>query len=258
MHWSPDGRRLVSGSEDLTLRVWDSTTLASVLSIGSHADQVQAVRFAPDGASIASGGADKMLVLWDNGDIGNPVLRSASVHDGVSSIDWSPSGSHLVVAMLFLSPALNTIELFDATLSTGMSKSAAATDGYATGSSLWSVAFSPDGTRIASISYAGKQVSIYNANDLASGPLLSAELLGLGYVVKWSPDGSRLATGTTYAAGSKSFKLWRSSDMALLDSAMDDRTSSLAWSPDGRAPPHTPPYRTLLEPLPRASLLSSP
>src|SRR5215471_16292310 len=46
--FSPDGRFVVSGSEDNTARVWESTTGQEVARI-THAAPVRAVSFSPDG-----------------------------------------------------------------------------------------------------------------------------------------------------------------------------------------------------------------
>ena len=63
---SPDGKRIVSGGYDTTLRLWDA---ASGLPIGQplkgHSRQVTSVAFSPDGKLIVSGGHDRTLRLWD-------------------------------------------------------------------------------------------------------------------------------------------------------------------------------------------------
>jgi WD40 repeat protein len=64
--FSPDGRRIVSGSADNSLRLWDA---ASGKPIGpplqGHTDSVLSVAFSPDGRRIVSGSADNSLRLWD-------------------------------------------------------------------------------------------------------------------------------------------------------------------------------------------------
>ena len=64
--FSPDGSRIVSGSWDNSLRLWDA---ASGKPIGpplqGHTDSVVSVAFSPDGRRIVSGSADNSLRLWD-------------------------------------------------------------------------------------------------------------------------------------------------------------------------------------------------
>ena len=84
--FSPDGKTIVSGSEDKTIKVWDAgvcrhtstkpTNLtAPVLAAASlelkaekqsaHSDYVRSVAFSPDGKTIVSGSDDKTIKVWD-------------------------------------------------------------------------------------------------------------------------------------------------------------------------------------------------
>jgi WD40 repeat protein len=62
--FSPDGKRLVSGSEDQTLKVWDLATGQALLTLRGHQDGVRTVAFSPDGRRIASATRSEVR-LWD-------------------------------------------------------------------------------------------------------------------------------------------------------------------------------------------------
>ena len=66
MAFSPDGKRLASGSGDMTVRLWDPVTGASIGSLLGHSDWVRVVAFSPDGKFLVSGSDDKTVRLWDS------------------------------------------------------------------------------------------------------------------------------------------------------------------------------------------------
>ncbi len=63
--FSPDGRRLLSGSDDNTLRLWDAESGQNLRTLQGHEACVQSVAFSPDGRRLLSGSDDKTLRLWD-------------------------------------------------------------------------------------------------------------------------------------------------------------------------------------------------
>jgi dipeptidyl aminopeptidase/acylaminoacyl peptidase len=62
---SRDGRRLATGSEDRTIKLWDTTTGEEVFTLRGHTGGVLCVAFSPDGRRIASGGWDRTVRVWD-------------------------------------------------------------------------------------------------------------------------------------------------------------------------------------------------
>lgn len=53
---------LCSGADDGSLRIWDTRTATSVMSlVGGHDDSVKCCAWSPDGEYIASGGADSKV-----------------------------------------------------------------------------------------------------------------------------------------------------------------------------------------------------
>lgn len=64
---SPDGKRIVSGSEDNTVKVWDATTGQETLTlkVKGRTDSVFSVVLSPDGKRLVSGGKDTTVRVWD-------------------------------------------------------------------------------------------------------------------------------------------------------------------------------------------------
>ena len=56
--FSPDGSRIVSGSDDDTVRVWDAESGTELRILRGHENELTSVVFAPDGRRIASGSED--------------------------------------------------------------------------------------------------------------------------------------------------------------------------------------------------------
>ena len=95
--FSPDGRHIVSGSNDRTIRVWDAQTGGQVGNpLQGHTSSVRSVAFSPDGRHIVSGSDDKTIRVWDaqpGGQVGNPLQGHTS--SLVQSVAPSPQGSHI-------------------------------------------------------------------------------------------------------------------------------------------------------------------
>jgi hypothetical protein len=62
---TPDGRHVVSGSWDRTLRVWDLATGETKTTLQGHTDSISAVAVTPDGRYVVSGSKDRTLRIWD-------------------------------------------------------------------------------------------------------------------------------------------------------------------------------------------------
>ena len=94
MAFSPDGQRLASGSDDGTVKLWDSATGKELFARKGHDDLVYSVAFSPDGQRLASGSKDKTVKIWDS--VTGKELFSLKGHaHEVFGLAFSPDGQRL-------------------------------------------------------------------------------------------------------------------------------------------------------------------
>jgi WD40 repeat protein/tRNA A-37 threonylcarbamoyl transferase component Bud32 len=220
--FSPDGKRLASGSEDQTVKVWDTRTGEQLLSREGHSGAVTGVCFSPDGDRIASASLDGTVKVWDARDPAGarPLLNLREHTDWVGSVCFSPDGKQLASGSWD-----KTVRVWDADTGDLTRTLKGHTD------AVYGVAFSPDGTRLASAS-GDQTVRVW---DLQTGRQDLPPLQGhTGYVfsVAFSPDGKRLASGSA----DQTVKTWDAGTGTQLLPLLghSGHVFGVGFSPDGK------------------------
>jgi WD40 repeat protein len=199
--FGPDGRCIVSGSADKTVRVWDAVSGQERACLQGHTDWVTSVAFSPDGRLIISGSHDNTVRVWDT--VSGQGESSLQGHTaGVSSVAFSPNGTRIVSGSWD-----QTVRVWGAV----GGHQRACLHGH-----TWvvsSVAFSPDGTRIVSGS-----VDTVRVWDTVSGICLEV----------YSEDDYQSPEAPN-APSSSARAEWRGRAAALLTA---NSNQPIAWFPD--------------------------
>lgn len=92
---SPDGTKIISGSGDNTVHIWDFMTDKYLQTLYGHTGSIYAVTCSPDGRLIVSGSEDKTIKIWDIAD--GHCLQTLRGHDApVNSITITPDGIQMI------------------------------------------------------------------------------------------------------------------------------------------------------------------
>ena len=94
--FAPDGRFLVSASQDGAVLLWDTASWRRSAVLSSQGEPAVRAAFSPDGALLVTGSAAGQVIFWDAAS--GEALASLSGPDGLLELAFSSDGRLLVAA----------------------------------------------------------------------------------------------------------------------------------------------------------------
>lgn len=207
--------KLALGFEDGTIKLHD-LVIGSQRKLEGHSKGVTALSFSPDGKSLVSCFADGTIHLWDLSTQAQSLVGTCTSE--VTSVLFSPDGKQIAGFCW----ASRTVQLWNA------SPMATTNLREDNSPSVDSIIISPSGNQIASIHDLGTTIGLY---DTVRGALEFTLAGHSGMVIKFSPDGKKLAS----ASRDHTIRLWdpRIGTRTQVLSTDRDDVRILVFSSDG-------------------------
>lgn len=217
VRFSPDGKKLASGSYDKTIKFWDVATGKEIGSLRNNAE-INSVSFSTDGKILASGSYDKTIKLWDV-TTGKEITTLNGHSAPVVSVNFSPDEKTLASGS-----EDTTIKLWDVTTK----KEISTLKGHT--APVMSVNFSSDRQTLASGSQ-DNTIKLWNVTTRKEILTLKGHKTPV-INVNFSPDGTILASSSE----DNTIKLW---DVATGNEIFtlkghNSTVMSVNFSPDGQ------------------------
>jgi WD40 repeat protein len=168
----PDKRRMVTGSSDKTLRLWDLETGIVLKKMEGHSHKLYELAVSRDGQIIASGDGGGEFIAW-HGETGESLTKPIKAHSHyINSVDFSPDGTVLATS------SIDAVK-FWCTKTWQM-------QGEPINCGVLCVRYSPSGELLAIATY--QDIQIYNPGTRERVASFRARDRSLA----WTPDGTRL------------------------------------------------------------------
>ncbi|WP_342085045.1 caspase family protein [Dyadobacter sp. OTU695] len=95
VHYSPDGKKLLTASDDGTIKEWLTATGKLLQTFSGHTDKVISARYSPDGQKVVSASNDTFVREWAVS-TGAELARYEHEHARVNNTVYAPDGTRIL------------------------------------------------------------------------------------------------------------------------------------------------------------------
>ncbi|MGX5857188.1 caspase family protein [Dyadobacter jiangsuensis] len=95
VHYSHDGKKLLTASDDGTIKEWFTATGKLVQTFSGHTDKVVSARYSADGQKVVSASFDTFVKEWSVGN-GTELASYEHLHSKVNDAVYSPDGTKIL------------------------------------------------------------------------------------------------------------------------------------------------------------------
>ncbi|MDG4791847.1 AAA family ATPase [Micromonospora sp. WMMD1102] len=254
--WTPDGERIVSASGDGTAQVWDVHRSREVAGLRGHSQTLWCVAVSPDGHRVITGSGDNTARLWSLHPPGAERASLADHRDRVTAVAVSSAGVVVtgssdasVRRWRPFASSRSTVAVGAPVIALALPRAAdpaavALQDGsvrlihsdgedvlLADGLEYESIAWSPDGTRLAA---GGKDntIHLFDARTRAAAGTLRGHTDWVG-ALAFSPSGRYLASGSD----DRVVRVWdmENPSNVIVLAGHQNYVDGVCWAPDERS-----------------------
>jgi RNA polymerase sigma factor (sigma-70 family) len=218
--YSGNGTRILSGSWDGTVRLWDAATGQELRQFRGFREGISSVAISPDGTTLAGGTMGKTLFLWDAA-TGKELFHAEHLENTVFGLRFAPDGKTLAGV------SGDTVRLWDAATGAALRQLAGPKK------DMRPFAFSTDLKTFAA-GLPDRSIQLWDLTSGTEARRWPSQQAGLSCLAI-SPDGKVLASGGT--EHDRTVRLWNTATNQEIRRFGPYRgwVQSLTFAPDGKA-----------------------
>lgn len=203
--YSNDGKTIATIHNDNSIRLWNTESSAYTGAFTGHNEPVNAAAFSHDNKKLATASADKTVRIWDIS-TGKTIATLTGFTEAVSTVQWSPDDKLLLITaetpMQFDADMNSVYKPYPQNIIARIYNTATGKIVFEKKGSFALAALNAGGNKLATVT--GSLAQLWDTQTGQLTATLKGHTSDISYL-SFSPDGSKLATGSVGRSG---FRDW--------------------------------------------------